>query len=217
MSGASYVTLLRKIEERYGSVCKCPEDDPQLISMRELIKETETKSNRHGKLGKRSFYKMDFALIKELRDLRKEGYKMEQIGDETGVDVATINILFRKYGIKRYDVVTAHLLKTGCYKHGSSFGNLADIVSKEKGYEFVKRSTLERLFRKPDGFNSDKIRVTRKVKFEAPSDEMLKKLIFDEVSKSKKYKTVEEVIEKLTEINGGGVFTYGKEAKWTRG
>lgn len=81
--------LTMMIEHKYGSIIKCPDDDPMLIELHKLTSKTLDASNRNNAL-KRRTKKKTMADKKKAHALAKQGYTDTEIGKMLRVNRTTI-------------------------------------------------------------------------------------------------------------------------------
>lgn len=217
--------LIADLEHKYGNLYNVPEDDVKLKIIRDRINKSprpDKFENTDG-ISKHKFSDLNVRTkrynvryLKAIYDERIKGKSLREIAKEFRINQSSLDSLYRFIGFERYPAYYANITDRDILLSSSSTGGLAEKLKKtDRRFKKITRNIIS-----TNMYNVNKykkvIEFDRNITYKKITEDDIKKTIFKH-AKSKSKLNNEQLIDKLNNQNGEGVFTLEEVNRWNRG
>lgn len=212
--------LIAELERKYGNLNKVPEDDVKLNIIRKRIRERPRMDKYENSFSaklvnslniktRRYNVKYLYAIYEE----RTKDRKLKDIAREFKINLSSLDGLYRFIGFKRYQYYYAKIIDRDIFLESDSTKGLADkLIKADKRFKKITRNVVS-----SNVYSTSKykglIKFGKDVRYKKISEDDIKKIIFKHAKSKSKMKD-EDLIEKLNNQNGEGVFTLEEVNRW---
>lgn len=217
--------LIADLEHKYGNLYNVPEDDVKLKIIRDRV-HAQPRPDKFEVSNGISGYKFSSLNIKTKRynvkylkaiyDERVKGKKLKTIAKEFDINPSSLDSLYRFIGFERYPVYCAEITDKDIVIYAKSTDYLAKKLKKaDRRFKKITRNVVSANLYRLSKYKGI-IKFSKDVTYKIISENSIKETIFKH-AKSKSKLNDEQLIDKLNNQNGEGVFTLEEVNRWNRG